>query len=77
MLRLMQTTRFAERYTLDSLFLELEKIKKISLSSGEMIVIELTRKQKDILAKLSLCLKKIGPEDVKDSPRENEDTWRR
>jgi transposase len=55
LLKLMQTTHLAERYTLDSLFLELEKIKKISLTNGEMITTELTKKQKDILAKLSLC----------------------
>ncbi|MEM0466494.1 MAG: IS1634 family transposase, partial [Candidatus Thermoplasmatota archaeon] len=55
LLKLMQTTHLAERYTLDSLFLELEKIKKISLTNNEMIVTELTKKQKDILAKLSLC----------------------
>jgi len=53
--RLMQTTHLAEHYTLDSMLLELEKIKKISLTNNEIIITELTKKQKEILAKLSLC----------------------
>ena len=35
--------------------MELEKIKKIEMENGEAIVTELTRKQKDIMEKLSLC----------------------
>ena len=55
LLKLMQTTHPTERYILDSMLLELEKVKKISHTDKETIVTELTKKQKDIFAKLSLC----------------------
>ncbi|AKB28886.1 transposase (IS4) [Methanosarcina siciliae T4/M] len=42
-------------YTVESLLLELEKIKKIELENGESIVTELTRKQREIMEKLNLC----------------------
>ncbi|AKB45344.1 hypothetical protein [Methanosarcina vacuolata] len=35
--------------------LELEKIRKVELQNGEVIVTELTRKQKEIMEKLNLC----------------------
>ena len=44
-----------KNYTVESLLLELEKIKKIELENGETIITELTRKQKDIMGKLELC----------------------
>ena len=39
----------------ESLLLELEKIRNIELQNGEIIVTELTRKQKEIMEKLNLC----------------------
>jgi len=51
----MRETRIIEEYTVESLLLELEKIRKIELQSGEVIVTELTRKQKEIMEKLNLC----------------------
>ena len=41
--------------TVESLLLELEKIRKIELQNGEVMVTELTRKQKEIIEKMSLC----------------------
>ncbi len=55
LLNIMRETRIIEEYTVESLLLELEKIRKIELQSGEVIVTELTRKQKEIMEKLNLC----------------------
>jgi transposase len=54
LLKQMQDTGLCEKYTVDALLLELEKIKKVELSNNEMLVTELTKKQKDILARLGL-----------------------
>ncbi|HOW15904.1 MAG TPA: IS1634 family transposase, partial [Methanosarcina sp.] len=55
LLNIMRETRIIEEYTVESLLLELEKIRKIELQNGEVIVTELTRKQKEIMEKLNLC----------------------
>ncbi len=44
-----------ERYSVTGLLLELEKLKKIELSDGEIVASEPTKKQKEILEKLGLC----------------------
>ena len=51
----MKKSDLIEDYTVEKLFLELEKIKKIRLANDEVIVTEITKKQKDILEKLKLC----------------------
>jgi transposase len=51
----MRQSGLLERYTLGSLFLELEKIKKIELADGSFITMEQTRVQKDILDALKSC----------------------
>jgi len=55
LLSLMRETKIIEDYTVESLLLELEKIRKIKLQNGEVIVTELTRKQKEIIEKMNLC----------------------
>lgn len=55
LLKMMQSAQLTKHYSLDSLLLELEKIKKICLSNNEMITTELTKKQKEVLTKLKLC----------------------
>lgn len=55
LLRMMKETKIIEDYTVQSLLLELEKIRKIELQNGELIITELTRKQKQIMEKLGLC----------------------
>ena len=55
LLNMMRETKIIEDYTVQSLLLELEKIRKIELQNGEVIVTELTRKQKHIIEKLNLC----------------------
>jgi transposase len=51
----MKKSDLLEDYTVEKLFLELEKMKKIRLANNEYIVSELTKKQKYILEKLDLC----------------------
>ena len=52
---MMRETKIIENYTVESLLLELEKIRKIELQNGVVMVTELTRKQKEIIEKMSLC----------------------
>ena len=52
---MMRETKIIEDYAVESLLLELEKIRKIELQNGEVIVTELTRKQKEIIEKMNLC----------------------
>ncbi len=51
----MRENGLLKSYTVEKLLLELEKIKKIQLSNGDIIVTEVTKKQNDILDKLDLC----------------------
>lgn len=55
LMKQMQEHQLIEKYTIGGLLLELEKIKKIELTSGETFTTELTKKQKEILEKLKLC----------------------
>ena len=55
LLNIMKEKEILKNYTVESLLLELEKIKKIELENGETIITELTRKQKDIMETLGLC----------------------
>ena len=55
LLSLMRETTIIEDHTVESLLLELEKIRKVELQNGEVMVTELTRKQKEIMEKLNLC----------------------
>lgn len=51
----MRETGLLKNYTVEKLLLELEKIKKIQLANGDIMVTETTKKQNDILEKLDLC----------------------
>lgn len=55
LLNIMREKEIVKNYTVESLLLELEKIKKIELQNGDLIVTELSRKQKDIMEILNLC----------------------
>ena len=55
LLSMMRETKIIEDYTVENLLLELEKIRKVELQNGEVMVTELTRKQKEIMEKLNLC----------------------
>lgn len=55
LLKQMKETGLLEHYTIDSLLLELEKIKKIQLEDGTFMTNELTRRHKDIITRLKIC----------------------
>ncbi|CAJ37553.1 IS1634 family transposase [Methanocella arvoryzae] len=55
LLRMMKDTGLHEKYTIDSLLFELEKIKKIELEDGTQVTTELTKKHKELLKPLGLC----------------------
>ncbi|MFW6122109.1 MAG: IS1634 family transposase [Petrotogales bacterium] len=55
LLNQMKETGLLKDYTVEKLLLELEKIKKVRLANDELIVTEITRRQKGILEKLNLC----------------------
>ncbi|MDD3140134.1 MAG: hypothetical protein PHX08_14300 [Lachnospiraceae bacterium] len=55
LLNIMKETKLIEEYTVESLLLELEKIRKVELQNEDVIVTELTRKQKEMMEKLKLC----------------------
>ena len=51
----MRDAGLLKNYTVEKLLLELEKIKKIQLANGDIVVTEVTKKQNDIPNKLNLC----------------------
>jgi transposase len=55
LLRLMKDSDLIKEFTADGLLLELSKIKKIQLANGDIIVSEITKKQRTILEALHLC----------------------
>lgn len=55
LMKMMNDTGLCDRYSIESLLMELEKISKVRLSSGEIIVSEITKKERNILKALGLC----------------------
>ena len=55
LLKQMKDAGLLEDYTLDGLLLELSKIKKIRLVTGETITTEISKKQRTFLDALGLC----------------------
>ena len=54
-MKIIQEKELVSKYNLEGMLLELEKIKKIELTDGEVLTSELTRKQREILDKMGLC----------------------
>jgi len=55
LLNLMKEKELIKEYTVERLLLELEKIKQIELTNGNVLLTELTKKHKKILDDLKLC----------------------
>ena len=55
LLKQMKDAGLLEDYTLDGILLELSKIKKIRLVTGETVTTEISKKQRTILDALGLC----------------------
>ncbi|CAJ36736.1 transposase (IS4) [Methanocella arvoryzae MRE50] len=58
----LEETRLDKKYCVEDLILELEKIHMIKLEDGDWLLSELTKKQKDIIERMSLesCYQKTG-----------------
>lgn len=60
--KIMEETRLDNKYCVEDLILELEKIRQIKLEDGDTLLTELTKKHKHIIQKMSLetCYQKTG-----------------
>jgi transposase len=52
---MMKDNGLAKQFSVDKMLLELEKIKKYQLENGEIIVSEVTKKNRAILEAFNLC----------------------
>jgi threonyl-tRNA synthetase len=44
-----------DRYSVELLLLQLEKLRKITLADGQIFITEMTKRQREILHVLNLC----------------------
>jgi hypothetical protein len=54
-MNMMREAEILDKYSVENLLLQLEKLRKIALADGQIIVTEMTKKQRDILQALNLC----------------------
>lgn len=55
LINMMREAGLLDRYSVELLLLQLEKLRKVMLADGEIIVTEMTKKQREILQALKLC----------------------
>jgi transposase len=55
LMNMMREAEILDKYSVEHLLLQMEKFRKIALADGEIIVTEMTKKQRDILQALDLC----------------------
>jgi transposase len=55
LMNMMREAEILDKYSVELLLLQLEKLRKIALADGQIIVTEMTKKQRDILQALNLC----------------------
>ena len=51
----MREVGLLDKYSVELLLLQLEKLRKINLVDGQVITTEITKKQRDILDALKIC----------------------
>jgi hypothetical protein len=54
-MNMMREVEILDKYSVEHLILQVENLRKISLADGQIIVTEMTKKQRDILQALNLC----------------------
>ncbi len=54
-MKMMRDAELLDKYSIELVLLQLEKLRKITLADGEIIVTEMTKKQREILQALGLC----------------------
>jgi transposase len=55
LMNMMREAKLLDKYSVELLLLQLEKLRKITLADGQIFVTEMTKKQRKILQALSLC----------------------
>ena len=55
LMSMMRETKILDKYSVELLLMQLEKLRKIALADGQIIVTEMTKKQRYILQALHLC----------------------
>jgi len=55
LMNMMREAKLLDKYSVELLLLQLEKLRKITLADGQIFVTEMTKKQREILQALSLC----------------------
>jgi transposase len=55
LMNMMRDAEILDKYSVELLLLQLEKFRKIALADGQIIVTEMTKKQREIIQALNLC----------------------
>ena len=55
LINMMREAKLLDKYSVELLLLQLEKLRKITLADGQILVTEMTKKQREILQALNLC----------------------
>ena len=55
LMNMMREADILEKYSVELLLLQMEKLSKITLADGQIFVTEMTKKQREILQALNLC----------------------
>ena len=54
-MNMMREAEILDKYSVELLLLQLEKLRKITFADGQIFVTEMTKKQREILQALNLC----------------------
>jgi hypothetical protein len=54
-MNMMREAELLDKYSVELLLLQLEKLRKITLADGQILLTEMTKKQREILQALDLC----------------------
>jgi transposase len=55
LMNMMRESNILDKYSVELLLLQLEKLRKITLADGQILVTEMTKKQREIIQALKLC----------------------
>jgi transposase len=55
LMNMMREAKLLDKYSVELLLLQLEKLREITLADGQIFVTEMTKKQREILQALNLC----------------------
>jgi transposase len=55
LMNMMSEAEILDKYSVELLLLQMEKLRKITLADGQIFVTEMTKKQREILQVLNLC----------------------